>query len=1203
VREIADLAEPSRPSLDSSGYVDLESSDVPLAAVTDADGRFVLRGLPPDIRATVVVDDDRYLRRESYIATSDEPQRDLVEWPTRPGAGKPRVVPVHLWYSQIKVERAYRVHGRVVFADTGKPVAGAGWNEPPILSPPKGTTGADGRFTLRRLPPGKIALRITPPAGSGYLGVASTIELSGDNYEVEQTVELPPGEEVQGRVVDAKSGNGIGRATIWYVGQQPPSPGTQRFVEKVQSDADGRFAVGAPPGKAELIVIGPVPGYLSYARSGSVTWAPAEFHRPIEVRPGQTQADVTFELQPNPNATLSAQVIDAEGKGAEGVEIRYHGFGEQDGFGVGGPPAQLTSDVKGSFVLKDLEPSFEYDLRLLDRQRGLGSYVLLSQLGQPKAPLTIELEPLATANGQVVDEEGRPIPGAVARLYSAQGRHSHVDGDPVATDVDGRFEFRILPGAAYSVQTSADGYASKHDARFTLASGERHTLRVVLPRADQEVAGVLVDAQGKPVAGARVFARSMLADLGLKARTKTRLTDSQGRFQLAGLPRGPAEVNQSFDQFDTRQSTLGQVTAGASNLRFIVADGGRPLGEGRVAEKRERVPAVRLVDSDGQPVASAWVGVGALGDSERTPVWSPYSPKGSSGDDGRAEIVGRLLPNGQVVLYARHEAKNLAALQAFSREELLNAPEMVLLPACHVSGRLTSEALVEAGQNLGWTNVYLYRGNDRPLSFMSKQQRFDFYLPPDKYRLAAYGADTLTVERDIEVAAGQAELEVGAIDLPATKLATLIGKPAPELRDIKGWKNSSGVTLSELRGKYVLLDFWGYWCKPCTRHMLHLMKLHDSFGDRGLAVIAVHDASVESIADMDGKLNQQRGTGSVREGEWWGRDLPFPVALDGGTPVVPAEGDRWHGATTEAYGISIFPTTLLIDREGKIVKQVTAWDANLPDELARLLGVAGKPPTWRGRFDQVYQLAPGEVLRHVSVPFLPERTSFITERNALGDPGQWPGGEWPERLTLEWDGTALHSAGSGDASLSSLLGSLAGWGQPRDTFECPEELAGRKIPGDWIVARDAPLAKRLEALDRVLQNELPKPLRIERKQVEREVVAVRGQYRFVPLRPEDKYIHVSTGDRDLDDVNGGGSGAFSEWLDWMSSLTGIRFIAETEQPPDLKLQWYQHPSTVLDKPSAAERLDLVLANLARQTSLEFDRQRRLVDVWSVREDR
>jgi hypothetical protein len=574
IREIADPAEPWHASLSSSGYLNLDSPNAPLTAVSDATGQCVLRGLPPDVVATVVVDDDRYLQCETFVTTAGEPERELVVWPAGSGRGKPRVLLVQLWYFKIQLDRAYRVHGRVVFADTGKPAAGAGWSKPPAISPPAGLTGADGRFELHGLTPGKISLNTTAPAGSGYLSIRSTLELSDDHHEVEHTVELPRGEMVRGRVVDATSGRGLGGAHVWYAQSQPAKQDPRPFVEKVTSAADGSFAIAVFPGEAELIVAGSVPGYVTHNRSGLVTAAPAEFHRPIDVRAGQSLEEVKFELQPKPNAAISAQVIDANGNSVEGADVVYQGSGKESGFGMMLPPVRTTSDADGRFALHDLEPSFDYHVRVVDRRRGLGSYLALAQLDKPAAPLTIELKPLAAAVGRIVTEDGRPIAGAVVRLYRTQGRHSSVDAEPVVTDANGSFELPgLLPGATYSVQTSADGYATRHDGQFTPVAGEHLPLGdKMLPRTDQEISGVLVDAEGNPVAGARVFARARVAEAASSARTPTRLTDREGRFRLCGLPRGFAMVSQSFDQFDNRQTILGEVTAGTTNLRLVIKE-------------------------------------------------------------------------------------------------------------------------------------------------------------------------------------------------------------------------------------------------------------------------------------------------------------------------------------------------------------------------------------------------------------------------------------------------------------------------------------------------------------------------------------------------------------------------------------------------------------------------------------------------------
>jgi hypothetical protein len=118
--------------------------------------------------------------------------------------------------------------------------------------------------------------------------------------------------------------------------------------------------------------------------------------------------------------------------------------------------------------------------------------------------------------------------------------------------------------------------------------------------------------------------------------------------------------------------------------------------------------------------------------------------------------------------------------------------------------------------------------------------------------------------------------------------------------------------------------------------MPNLMKLHDEFKDKGLVIIAVHDDSADSIQDMEKKLE------TVRHEAWagWGeRDLPFLVALDGGGPTrIKYSSATARGATTAAYGIHSFPTTIAIGRDGRVVGEISVRDPDIHSKVQKLLG-------------------------------------------------------------------------------------------------------------------------------------------------------------------------------------------------------------------------------------------------------------------------
>ena len=165
--------------------------------------------------------------------------------------------------------------------------------------------------------------------------------------------------------------------------------------------------------------------------------------------------------------------------------------------------------------------------------------------------------------------------------------------------------------------------------------------------------------------------------------------------------------------------------------------------------------------------------------------------------------------------------------------------------------------------------------------------------------------------------------------MPATGLLALMGKPAPALADVMGWKGDA-VKLADLKGKVVLLEFWGYWCGPCIASMPVLFELHEKFADKGLVIVGIHldaDGEVDTAAKLDAKI------ASFKKEVWKGKDLPFPVALTSGRR--DDAGGRAGVAGT--YGIRGYPSTILIDREGKVVGSFAAHDSKSAIEMMEKL--------------------------------------------------------------------------------------------------------------------------------------------------------------------------------------------------------------------------------------------------------------------------
>ena len=127
----------------------------------------------------------------------------------------------------------------------------------------------------------------------------------------------------------------------------------------------------------------------------------------------------------------------------------------------------------------------------------------------------------------------------------------------------------------------------------------------------------------------------------------------------------------------------------------------------------------------------------------------------------------------------------------------------------------------------------------------------------------------------------------------------LLGSAAPEIQ-VQTWINGEATTLSALRGRVVLLEFWATWCKPCQEMFPKLRRLDEECGGRGLEVVALtrhYMAYRATAASQSEELELMRKVVSEQ-------GLAFRVGV--------AEDER----TQELYGATGLPMLALIDRKG-----------------------------------------------------------------------------------------------------------------------------------------------------------------------------------------------------------------------------------------------------------------------------------------------
>jgi len=120
----------------------------------------------------------------------------------------------------------------------------------------------------------------------------------------------------------------------------------------------------------------------------------------------------------------------------------------------------------------------------------------------------------------------------------------------------------------------------------------------------------------------------------------------------------------------------------------------------------------------------------------------------------------------------------------------------------------------------------------------------------------------------------------------------LVGKVPPEIT-AKYWINSDPLKREALRGKVVLVDFWGTWCIPCREAIPHLVALHKKYAAQGLVIIG---STLEAKEKVEPFVKQ----------------MGINYAIGGGSDVFTK------------YNVSAIPVVFIVGKDGKVVMAADA---------------------------------------------------------------------------------------------------------------------------------------------------------------------------------------------------------------------------------------------------------------------------------------
>jgi len=207
----------------------------------------------------------------------------------------------------------------------------------------------------------------------------------------------------------------------------------------------------------------------------------------------------------------------------------------------------------------------------------------------------------------------------------------------------------------------------------------------------------------------------------------------------------------------------------------------------------------KVLDEDGAPVKGATVAT----------MWDHDHPlEGVETDaEGRFDLPADYYGRGSVGVIVMDKERKRGATSIFSAASFGKERELTIEKLARVSGKFSCK---ELGTPPPWTNVYVMAqpGDARVAQCDSREAMFSFLLPPGDYKLNMYGSDVNGRDEDILL---EEDKDFGTIDLAATNLAKLYGKPAPKIHVTAARGVKPEVQFGDYKGRYLLVEFWGFW--------------------------------------------------------------------------------------------------------------------------------------------------------------------------------------------------------------------------------------------------------------------------------------------------------------------------------------------------------------------------------------------------------
>jgi len=535
--------------------------------VTGEDGRFTISGLPPNTTAQLRTDADGY--------AGQHPTR-RENW-TKTGAAV-----------RIELQREAIISGRLT--RDGEPLEGVrigaqGQTRSGSIGGGDGVADADGAYTIRGLSSGTYNVIVdAPPEWTAVAREGVTVEAGQQVGDV--NLEAIEGVVVRGTVTWEDTGDPIADAGIGAYG--PAHPFTSAWVQRAETDEDGRYQMRLPPGRNRVYVMG--------TPEGGRDREPSEYRK--EIAAGD---EPVFDFSITRAPGLVLRVVNPDGTPAPGVDVYWSAGDEMPAMALEPRRTDARGEVAVLSRSRDRMGALAF---ALDEERGLVAATVVASAEDAGREIVLTLQQAATASISAIDGDAAPVTDAVFRVWFDDASPDVVLPINLRANADGVAEIAPLPPGIRMRIGPARQFgrylANREQAwqRVTLQPGETVALEpLTVIRGGFTLRGRVIDEAGEPVTGARLQPLDLFSWGGEPV-----VADADGRFELKGLSgaRDQAIVAVSADGTRGMLTPVDPQNAYQPNIELA------PLGtivvEVRAADDRPAVGAQVEVIPQGAPM-------------------------------------------------------------------------------------------------------------------------------------------------------------------------------------------------------------------------------------------------------------------------------------------------------------------------------------------------------------------------------------------------------------------------------------------------------------------------------------------------------------------------------------------------------------------------------------------------------------------------